>query len=188
MQNCAHVSNSHCTLLSDNDNAFCSEYKEYFPCLTTQSEKASLIWWTLKSAKLLAAAPLRKHVSRGRVDGLAHHVKVNDLQVRSKVGQKFCLMLKTSRLLFCSKISWTFFYKSKPLSKCVSPQIVIGGMIFIDKCWHTVDITLNSLSIFFLFSRLELSLWPSLHNSYNCVRCQTYRVRFWYGVLAAALY
>ena len=139
---------------------FCNEYKEYFPCLTTQSKKAILNWWTLKSAKLLAAAPLRKHVSRGRVDGLAHHVKVNDLQVRSKVGQKFCLMLKTSRLLFCSKISWTFFYKSKSLSKCVWPQIVIGGMIFIDKCWHTMDITLNSMTnlsfsriLFFSFFR-----------------------------------
>ena len=89
VQNCAHVSSNHCTLLSDNDNAFCNEYKEYFPC-----RRASLIWRTFKSAKLLAAAaPLRKHVSRGWVDG--HHVKVNNF---CKFDQKW-----VNSFAWCSK-------------------------------------------------------------------------------------
>ena len=62
----------------------------------------------------------------------------------------------------------------------------------VDILWILLSIQWQSCRsqeyFFFLFSWLELSHGGSWHNSYNCVRCRTYRVRFWYDALAAALY
>ena len=112
----------------------------------------------------------------------------------SSIRSGSTVLLKTSRLFFCSKISWTW---SQSLYLNVFPsKIVIGGMTslhyrqmltyygYYSQFNDKVVVLKNTFSFFFR----DLSHGRAWHNSYNCVRCRTYRVRFWYDVLAAALY